>query len=92
MSVLKAHWNIEARKKGTYKHWSRYGTLTIRFNNTKLLAKILGWCNESVSHFSDVTNWLYVNTKAEVAQSAEHLNGNEEATGSIPVLGSIVSH
>lgn len=82
----------KAREKGTYKHWSRYGTLTIRVNNKKLLGKILEWCRESVSHFSNVETWLHVYTKAEIAQLAEHFIGSEEATGSIPVLGSLMPH
>lgn len=78
----------KARKKGTYKHWSRYGTLTILVSNKKLYEKVMGCCYQYLCDFSGVINHLNFFDSAEIAQSVEHLNGNEEASGSIPLLGS----
>lgn len=75
---------VREARKGNYKHWSRFGTLTVIVRNRKLLRKMLGWCERYRSHFSGVKATI----NAEIAQLAEHLNGNEEVTGSIPVLGS----
>lgn len=74
----------KARQGGSYKRWSRYGTLSVAFCNTKLLKIILAWCEKYVCAFSGVENVL----QAEIAHKAEHLYGKQEVTGSIPVLGS----
>ena len=37
---------VRKSRGGTYKNKSKYGTLTINVCNTKLLAKILSWCDE----------------------------------------------
>lgn len=78
----------EAREKGTYKHWSRYGTLTIIVSNKKLYEKVMGCCYQYLCYFAGVVTHLNFFENAEIAQLAEHLNGNEEAPGSIPGLGS----
>lgn len=81
---------VRKARKGNYKCWSRYGTLSVSVSNKKLCQTVLGWCGRCTATFADVATQI----KAEVAQSAEHLHGKQEATGSIPVLGSggIIRH
>lgn len=57
-------------KVGNYRKKSKYGVLTVHFNNKKS---------------RDILNQQL----AEIAQLVEHVNGNDEVTGSNPVLGSM---
>ncbi len=63
-----------SRSIGTYKEKSKYGVLTVYFNNIKL-RKIVEKDIEKVKN-------------ATIAQLAEHNNGNVEVAGSIPARGS----
>ena len=40
-----------------------------------------------VGNFSDLLLWALNSNVAHVAQSAEHILGKDEVTGSIPVMG-----
>lgn len=62
---------INNRGNGTYKNRSLYGTATVCVHNMKLRQIIQEWLNDY----------------AHVAQSAEHMHGKPEVTGSIPVVG-----
>lgn len=59
---------------GTYKNKSIYGTATVCVHNMKLRQIIQKWLEDY----------------AHVAQSAEHMHGKPEVTGSIPVVGSLM--
>ena len=64
---------ISPRGKGSYKKKSSYGTATVCVHNMKLRRIIQEW----------------LNNYAHVAQTAEHMHGKPEVTGSIPVVGSV---
>ncbi len=63
-----------SRSIGTYREKSKYGVLTVYFNNIKL-RKILERDIEKIK-------------KAEIAQLAEHIHGKDKVPGSNPGLGS----
>ena len=64
---------IPSRGRGTYRTRSLYGTASVYVHNSKLRHLLAGW----------------VEQYAHVAQSAEHVIGNDEVAGSIPAVGSI---
>lgn len=66
---------IPSRGSGTYQTRARWGTATIYVSNMRLRRLLQDWLTEY----------------AHVAQSAEHLIGNEEVAGSIPAVGSGIS-
>ncbi len=43
---------VRARRGGTYKHLSEYGTLTVGVTNTKLRQQVLRWCEEYLEQHS----------------------------------------
>lgn len=83
---------VRKARKGNYRRWSRYGTLTIRVSNAKLLEKVLGWCHQYVSSFGGVVTYLHLFLKGRGSSVEERLHGKQKVGGSIPLLGSIVSH
>ncbi len=48
---------IRHRKIGTYKNKSKYGTITIVFDNKKLLDQINKWCNIFLNKYAEVAQW-----------------------------------
>lgn len=48
---------IRKRKIGTYKNKSKYGTITIVFDNKKLLDQIKDWCNIYLNKYAEVAQW-----------------------------------
>lgn len=45
---------IRERKLGSYKNRSKYGTITIVVQNTKLLKQIQVWCEDYLKRYADV--------------------------------------
>ncbi len=48
---------IRTRKIGTYKNKSKYGTITIVFDNKKLLDQIKEWCDIYLNKYAEVAQW-----------------------------------
>ena len=76
---------VREARKGSYKRWSRYGTLTVVVSNKKLLDAILGWCGEYAEIFGGVDRPLHLGRGGSVV---EHLHGKQAVAGSIPAPGS----
>lgn len=80
---------IRKARKGNYKRWSRYGTLTIVVSNTKLHRIVLGWCETFLRKFGNVIGDIYLECSSRGSSVAEHLHGKQAVGGSIPLLGSM---
>lgn len=48
---------IRESKGGTYKNKSKYGTINVTVNNTKLLKQIKFWCEDYGQKFAEVAQW-----------------------------------
>lgn len=77
---------VRESRKGSYKHWSRFGTLTVSVNNQKLFSTIMNWCEKYASLFSDVVG--RANITCRDSSEVEPTHGKRVVMGSIPILGS----
>ncbi len=48
---------IRIRKTGSYKNKSKYGTITVVFDNKKLLDQIKKWSNDYLNKYAEVAQW-----------------------------------
>ena len=79
---------VRQARKGNYKRFSQYGTLTVGVNNARLVSIILGWCENYASMFAGVTNYLNIYDNRRDSLMAKRLHGKQKSESSILSPGS----